>query len=295
MSEVGRKVWSVLELLRWTTGHFAARGIRSARLDAECLLAHALECDRLRLYLEFEKPVEEAERERFRALVRARANERVPVAYLTGVREFWSLSLRVTPDVLIPRPETEALVEAALEIFADPAEGGSVLEVGTGSGAVALALAIERPALGITATDCSVPALKVARENARRLECDQRIRFLEGDLLAPVVGESFDAVVSNPPYLARSTADCLEPELRHEPEHALFGGETGDAVARALICAAPEVLAPGGTLAMEIDPRHRQALAEECAQRGFVVSEPRRDLAGDARVLVARWRAGGRG
>jgi len=293
MSDAEDKVWSVLELLRWTTDHFAARGLRSARLDAEILLAHALDCDRLRLYLEFEKPVEEAERERFRALVRARGNERVPVAYLTGSREFWSLPLRVTPDVLIPRPETEALVEAVLGIFAEPDAIGHVLDVGTGSGAIALALARERPALEITATDCSVAALKVARENARRLECEARIRFLEGDLLAPVRGESFDAIVANPPYLARVEADSLAPELRHEPELALFAGETGDEVARALIRAAPGVLAPGGSLAIEIDPRHRQALADECTRRGFVVAETRHDLAGHARVLVAGWRRKG--
>lgn len=280
-----RKVWSVLELLRWTTDHFAARGIRSARLDAECLLAHALGCDRLRLYLDFEKPVERGERERFRALVRARGTERIPVAYLVGQREFWSLPLRVGPDVLIPRAETEALVETVLGLFADPAAAGSVLDVGTGSGAIALALAHERPALAITATDCSVPALKLARENARQLGYEDRIRFAEGELLGPVAGERFDVIVSNPPYVARAEAETLEPELRHEPELALFGGDTGTEATCELIRAAPHALAPGGVLALEIDPRRRTQLARECERQGLAAAP---DGAGARHVLVAR-------
>ncbi len=281
-----------MELLRWTTKHFADRGIAQPRLDAECLLAAALDCDRLQLYLDFEKPVQAGERARFREWVRARASDRVPVAYLTGLREFWSLPLWVNPDVLIPRPETEGLVEALLQRLA-PDAGARVLDVGTGSGAIALALASERPGLEITASDCSASALKVARENARRLGLDARIRFLEGDLLGPVAGERFDAIVANPPYVGRCEASGLEPELRHEPELALFGGEEGSELARALIRAAPAALAEVGTLAIEIDPRQRGDLETELAGVGFEVEEPRRDLAGRARVLVANWQTEG--
>jgi release factor glutamine methyltransferase len=151
------RTWTLLELLRWTTEHFQRRGIETPRLDAECLLAHALGMDRLRLYLEFEKPVLAEERARFRELVRRRADERVPVALLTGRREFWSLLLRVTPDVLVPRPETETLVEVALGLLPDSESEARILDLGTGSGAIALALArwVWRTACGSSAATAS--------------------------------------------------------------------------------------------------------------------------------------------
>ena len=200
MGEV--RTWTVLDLLRWTTEHFRSRGIESARLDAECLLAHALGTERLQLYLEFDKPVPPRERGRFRELVKRRADERVPVALLTGRREFWSLPLRVTPDVLVPRPETETLVEVALRLLPDRESEARILDVGTGCGAIALALAKERPKARITATDISEAALAVAGENAAELGFENRIRFLVGDGFEPVRGERFDLVASNPPYLS---------------------------------------------------------------------------------------------
>src|SRR5262245_36077826 len=166
MSAAAARTWTVLELLRWTQGHFASRGIDSARLDAECLLAHALASDRLRLYLDFEKPVEAEERARFRELVRRRADERIPVAQLTGRKEFWSLSFEVTPDVLVPRPETETLVAWALDALRERGREWRVLDVGTGSGALAVALARELPKARIVASDVSEAALAVARRNA---------------------------------------------------------------------------------------------------------------------------------
>ena len=207
-SERTERVWTVLDLLRWTTDHFASRGIDTPRLDAEVLLAYALECDRLRLYVEYEKPVEEPERARFRALVQRRADERIPVALLTGTREFWSLSFEVTPDVLVPRPETETLVTAALERLPDAEAELRVLDVGTGSGAVALALATERPKARVVATDLSAAALAVAGRNAERLGLADRVAFAEGDLFEPLAGERFDLVISNPPTsaAARPTA-----------------------------------------------------------------------------------------
>jgi release factor glutamine methyltransferase len=178
-----RRVWTVLELLRWTTAHFAERGIESARLDAECLLAHALGKSRLALYLEFDKPLAEDERAGFRELVRRRASERVPVSQLVGRKEFWSLSLRVTPDVLTPRPETETLVAAALAEMGCFGPIPSILDLGTGSGAIALALASELPAARITATDLSQDALKVAQQNAEELGME-RITSCGGGLEA---------------------------------------------------------------------------------------------------------------
>ena len=161
--------WTVLELLRWTTDYFQRQGIESARLDAELLLAHALETERLRLYVDFEKPVLPAERDRFRELVRQRATLRVPVSILLGEREFWSLSFKVTKDVLTPRPDTETLVEAALSKLkgprppgGEPDQGWRILDLGTGSGAIALSLASELPGADITATDLSEAALQIA-------------------------------------------------------------------------------------------------------------------------------------
>jgi release factor glutamine methyltransferase len=283
--------WTVLELLRWTAGHFAARGIESSRLDAECLLAHALGSDRLRLYLDYDKPVEAAERARFRALVRRRADERVPVAQLTGRREFWSLPLRVSPDVLVPRPETETLVAAALELFPDRDAELRLLDLGTGSGAVALALASERPKARVLATDLAPEALRLARQNAEALGLAERIRFAEGDLYAAVAGECFEGIVSNPPYLAESEATGLAPELRHEPRAALFAGADGLAALRRIVAGAPAHLAPGGGLAVEIAPDQAEVVAGACRDAGLVSVAVRRDLAGRARVVTARTRS----
>ena len=161
--------WTVLELLRWTTEYFDKAGIEGARLDAEVLLAHALEIDRLRLYVDYEKPVLAAERDRFRDLVRRRAQDRVPVSLLLGKREFWSLEFTVTSDVLTPRPETETLVEAGLSKIGDLDSTARILDVGTGSGAIALSLASERPQADVTATDLSKAALQIAAKNADHL------------------------------------------------------------------------------------------------------------------------------
>jgi len=283
-----QQTWTVLDLLRWTAQHFAERGIESARLDAECLLAFALDCDRLRLYVDYDKPVGEAERARFRELVKRRAIDRVPVSLLTGRREFWSLPLRVTRDVLAPRPETETLVAAALARGPADERPFSVLDVGTGSGAVALAIAHERPSARVTGTDVSAAALAVARDNAASLGLASRLRWLEGSLFEPVAGERFDLVVSNPPYVARRDAASLAPELAHEPEIALFGGEDGCEVLRALAAGARDALAPGGALALEVDPRQAAAVAGWLAGAGLLEICVLRDAAKRQRVVAAR-------
>jgi release factor glutamine methyltransferase len=290
-SAAAQKSWTVLDLLRWTTQHFSERGIETPRLDAECLLAFALGCDRLRLYVDYDKPVEDAERARFRELVRERAGERVPVALLTGQREFWSLALRVTRDVLVPRPDTETLVAAALDCFPDRDAGIAVLDVGTGSGAVALAIASERPKARVTATDVSPAALAVARENATALQLDDRVRTLEGSLFEPVSGESFDLVVSNPPYVAERDRATLPPELRHEPESALFAGVDGTDVLRAFVAQVGEVIAPGGAVLVELDPCQAELVSGWFREGGFVEIGAHRDAAGRQRVVSAR-RAG---
>lgn len=288
------RVWTVLELLRFTTEHFAKAGIDSPRLDAEVLLAFALGVERLQLYLEFDKPVLAAERAGFRELVRRRAGERVPVAHLTGTKEFWSLPLRVTPQVLVPRPETETLVEAALLRVPSEEHELRALELGTGSGAVALALLVERKRARVTATDVSPEALELTARNAERLGLADRIRLLEGDLFEPVAGERFDLVVSNPPYLAQGEASALAPELAHEPEQALFSGPSGLEVLDRLVAAAPEALEPGGWLALETAPDQAERVRKACESRGLVEAAVVRDLGGRPRVVVARRaRAGG--
>jgi len=284
--------WTIIELLRWTKDHFEAKGLETPRLDAELLLAHALGCDRLRLYIEFEKPVTPEERARFRALVRRRAEERVPVAYLTGVREFWSLALAVTPDVLIPRPDTETLIDAVLSRVLGRDGELSVLDLGTGSGAIALALASELPAAQLTATDLSTAALAVARKNAEALGLEGRVRFLAGDGFAPVAGERFDAIVSNPPYVAEADAAGLAAELRHEPALALFAPGDGTALLRRIAAEAGAHLRPGGLLAVELAPAQARAVRECLLAAGLGEIAEHRDLAGRVRALSAFRRGG---
>jgi len=282
------KTWTILELLRWTTEHFASRGIETARLDAECLLAHVLGVDRLRLYVDFDAPVGASDRTAYRALVRRRANERVPVAQLVGEKEFWSLPLKVTRDVLIPRPDTETLVTAALDLLPDREAEVSVLDVGTGTGAVALAIAVERPRAHLVATDISQAALDIARENADVHGVGDRIRWALGSLFQPVAGQRFDLVVSNPPYVAESQRHELPPECAHEPEEALFSGKDGTAVLVELIAQVKEMLVPGGGAAVESAPAQAPRVADWCREAGLTDVKTHRDLGRLARVVSAR-------
>ena len=255
-----------------------AAGVDTPRLDAEVLLAHALGIERLALLLDTEAPVRGAAVRTFQDAVRRRSVGREPVAYITGVKGFRHLDLRVDPRVLIPRPETETLVEAALGL----AQSARVVDVGTGSGAVALALKDERPDLAVTATDASEDALAVARDNAARLGLD--VRFVHGDLLEGV-GE-LDAVVSNPPYVEVGAE--LAPEIaRHEPAQALYAGLDGLEVVRRLVAQAGE----RGAVFLAVEVGAGQALAvEELARAaGFDRTERRADLAGIERVVTA-WR-----
>jgi release factor glutamine methyltransferase len=290
---LSERSWTVLELLKWTADYFKQKGIDSARLDAEILLAFALGTDRLRLYLDFEKPILADERARFRELVKRRADERVPVAYLTGVREFWSLPLAVTPDVLVPRPETETLVEAVLAELPDVEAELTAFDLGTGSGAIALALAKERPKLRVVAGDVSPAALAVAERNAQALGLADRVRFAEGDGFAPVAEQRFHVIVSNPPYLADVEASALAPELAHEPRGALFAGADGAAFLRRIVAEAPEYLRPGGLIALELAPAQADDVTECMKRCGFEGPRLHRDLGGRPRAITARSRERG--
>jgi release factor glutamine methyltransferase len=282
------RTWTVLDLLKWTTEHLNRQGIDTARLDAEILLAHALGMKRLDLYLNYEKPISQDERSVFRELVNRRAKQRVPVSQLLGEREFWSMRFLVNSDVLTPRPETEVLVSAALDAMPDLERAYRVLDLGTGSGAIALAIANERPAAQLTASDVSISALKVARTNADQLQLKDRVRFVEGSLFAALPGEIFDLVIANPPYIARSERAVLPPELSHEPEEALFGGEDGYAVIRPLVAQVGTALIEGGLFLVELDPRQTGTVVGWCREAGLAAVSVLHDLAGHARAVSAR-------
>jgi release factor glutamine methyltransferase len=288
MSDGAREVWTLLKVLTWTHGHFAGRGLATPRLDAELLLAHVLGCDRVRLYTHFDQPLEAEELARYRELIRRRLQGE-PVAYLVGKKEFRSLSLTVDARVLVPRPDTEILVEEALRLVpADTAGTVRVVDVGTGSGAIALALKAARPALEVIGVDRSPDALEVARENATRLGLD--VALEESDLLAAVADRApLGLVVSNPPYIPTGELDGLQAEVQKEPRAALDGGPDGLAVIRRLVAEAAPLLAPGGALALEVGAGQADAVAALVADDGRYGPATRaRDLGGVERVVVAR-------
>ena len=281
--------WTVRDVLEWTASHFADKGIPSARLDADVLLAHALHVDRLYLYLNLDRPLLKVERDRYRELVSRRA-KREPVALITGTREFWSLPLRIAPGVLIPRPETETLVQAVLEEIRGTDEP-RVLEVGTGSGAVSIAVAKEVTAVDIVATDLDPKALEVARSNAADLGVNSSIRFLASNLLSEIQdSESFDVICSNPPYIPTGVLETLEPEIVcFEPRLALDGGVDGLDVIRELASSAKDFLEDSGALILEFGDDQRDAVRELLASRGrFGRISFLEDLSGKPRVAVAK-------
>lgn len=317
--------WTVLRLLSWTTDFFRQRGSDSPRLDAEVLLAHSLGCSRIELYTAFGSEPSGPQRQTFRELVRRRG-EGVPVAYLVGHREFYSLRFSVTPAVLIPRPETEHLVTLALDHAKSLAPANStrttsstaekpvpdnavaegppptptlrplkIADVGTGSGAIAVALAKHLPAVypggcHITAIDLSPDALDVARGNARDHGVDPQIEFVQGDLLDKLAaGSDFDMILSNPPYVSRAEYGDLDPTVRdHEPKMALLAGERGTEIIARLIDQAASRLLPGGLLAIELSPMIAKDCAVLIAGNGHF-HEPKliRDLGGNQRIVTA--------
>ncbi len=282
-------VWTVGRLLTWTTDWLGARGSDAPRLDAEVLLAHVRGCPRIALYTAFDTPVADAERARFRELVKRRG-EGEPVAYLVGSREFFSLAFGVTKDVLIPRPETEGLVVRSLDLVKSAA-APRIADVGTGSGAIAVTLAKQLPRATLVATDIAPAALAVAQANAERHGVAERITFVECDLLAdPQAAGPWDVIVSNPPYVREDEYPALPRDVRdHEPKTALVAGPTGVEIVTRLAAEAAERLAPGGWLLVEIGPS-TAAAAESAlaAQPGLVPGPTLKDLAGLPRIVQAR-------
>jgi release factor glutamine methyltransferase len=287
--------WTIIKLLGWTTSYFASRAIENPRAGAEILLAHVLNLQRVDLYLRYDQPLIQSELERYKALIRRRVR-REPVAYITGCREFWSMNLTVSGDVLIPRPETECLVEQALAELAaeDTAEPLHILELGTGSGAIILALASSLRRSVCFASDISERSVRVARENARRHGLDGRVHFFCGDWSRPLrVNGIFDLIVSNPPYIPTGQIKTLEPEIHlYEPLRALDGGGDGLAGLRRLITQAHRFLRPAGRLLLEIGHDQKAAVRQIAATAGQY-EEPlfTKDYAGCNRVVKMRKKA----
>ena len=280
-----QRSWKLLDILEETSRFFEAKDLENPRLQAELLLAAVLDVKRLDLYLQFERPLHTKEVDTYRDYVRQRL-QRVPVQYIVGVAAFRHLELSVTPDVLIPRPETEVLVDVALEHL--PA-GGRALDLCCGSGAIALALKQEAAEVEVVATDISEAALAVARANGER--CALVVEWLCGDLFAPLEGAVlFDIIASNPPYVRHGDLAGLEPEVRdHEPELALDGGEDGLDCYRRIAWAAPDFIRPGGHLLLEVGDGQSAEVESLLAEVGrFAEVQTRPDLNEVPRVVVAR-------
>lgn len=275
-------------VLASTTAFLKQKGLESARLEAELLLASALGVDRLHLYLDHERPLTPEETQRYKELIAQRLSGR-PLAYILGKKSFLNWDFMVTPEVLIPRPETELLVEKAVEAAGRRVDSGSLLELGTGSGAVAVSLAHYLPEYRIEATDISEEAVKVAGENAKRLGVAGRITFYTGDLYSALPDgkkHTYRGIVSNPPYIPTAIIPTLSREVRAEPVIALDGGDDGLDFYRRIFSQAKEFLAPGGFLALEHGAGQFPPLKELALLSGFIKVSSYKDVAGYDRVII---------
>ncbi|HLS90017.1 MAG TPA: peptide chain release factor N(5)-glutamine methyltransferase [Limnochordia bacterium] len=280
---------TLMEYLQLASGHLKACGIPTHRLDAEVLLAHILNLERIQLYIQHDRPLTTAEVDAYRRAIARRAH-REPVAYITGKREFFSIELLVDRRCLIPRPETEILVETALEEirrrFPEKPEL-KVADIGTGSGAIAISVAKHEPRARVTAVDIDRDALDVAVANVRRTGVADRVTLKVGELLTPLGGELYDAILSNPPYISEEEWRHLAPDVRdYEPRRALVGGEDGLAVIRQLIQEAKRNLAPGGFLALEIGASQGDQVVALAQASGYAKTRLVQDLAGLDRVVI---------
>jgi release factor glutamine methyltransferase len=284
-SGTNAEVWSIRRVLAWAAEDLKRRGNEGARLDVELLLGRVLGLDRIGLIMQSERVLAPSELTTFKELFkRRRAGE--PVAYLLGEREFYGILLRVDARVLIPRPDSERLVEVALERTRQRSMSGAALDLCTGSGCVAIAFARQRPTWSVTASDISPEALEVARGNAHRTGAVRNLRLLQGSLFAPVSGERFDLISANPPYIAAGEIAGLPVDVRDfEPRLALDGGADGLVFVREIAALAPAHLKPRGLLALEIGADQGAAALAILRERGYAEVELARDLGGRDRVV----------
>ncbi len=281
--------WTIRDVLEWTSSHFRDKGIDTPRLDAEVLLAHALGTDRVYLYMNLDRPLSQEERKQFREHV-IRRGAREPVALITGVKEFWSIPFIVAPGILIPRPDTEILVQAVLDEVQD-IDNPQILEVGTGTGAVAVSLATENPSVHILATDTDATALRIAHRNAEAAGVSQSVTFAMSDLFATVDrAQKFHVICSNPPYVPTRDIGGLQPEIKdYEPVRALDGGRDGLDIIRRMAGQAKDYLLPGGALILEFGDGQEQAVETILSTQGGLRDiRFHEDLAGKPRVAQGR-------
>jgi release factor glutamine methyltransferase len=280
--------WTVQRVIQWTTEHFQKKGLDNPRLEAEVLLAYLLGMDRMGLYLNYDRPLKEEERTAYREMIQRRTAKE-PLAYIVGTKEFWSLSFAVSPECLIPRPETEHLVEEAVRIGKGLKPPLRVLEIGQGCGAIAIALATELGEAEIVATDISVGACSLAQANAERHGVGGRIRFVLGDLF-PRGEKPFGLICSNPPYIPTTEVLALASEVRdYEPLTALDGGEDGLRFFREIAAGVSPFLVPGGWLLLEMGQGQAPQVATILQEQGFQQIDLIPDLAGVKRVIKAQW------
>jgi len=284
---------TLAEAILEASNRLSAAGITNARLDAEVLLAHIIKKDRVWLITHRDEVLDDEQQRAFAEVIRRRTG-REPLQHIIGSQEFWGLEFTVTPDVLIPRPETEHIIEAALAIVQDRNSPVRIIDLCTGSGCIAVSLAKELAAARIIATDASEKALAVARENSRRHGVAERIRFLQGDLFRPLeeldLRGQVDILVSNPPYVLAGNLSTLQPEVRdYEPQMALIAGPEGTEIAIRIIRTAPEYLKQNGALIMEMGMGQSEALMRAvAATSAYAGPDILKDLAGINRVIVAR-------
>lgn len=283
---MAEEIWTIGKILKWTEEYFAKAGLDTPRLDAEVLLCHVLHKERIHLYVHFDQPLSKEELAQFKAYIKERVQHK-PVAYIVGYKDFMGLEFKVTADTLIPRPDTEILVEAVISRLKTGDDTGIIADIGTGTGAICLSLLNYLTSLRAVTVDISTKALAVAKENAQRLGLADRIEFYQGDLLEPIKDGKFTAIVSNPPYIPEGDIAALAADVKdYEPISALVAGPDGLDCYRRLVAEAGALLRAGGFLAMEIGINQREPLEQLAQGMGWGKVEVIKDLAGIDRVLI---------
>lgn len=284
---MAEEIWTIGKILKWTEEYFAKAGIDTPRLDGEVLLCHVLNKERIHLYVHFDQPLNPSELAQYKEYIRQRVRHK-PVAYIVGHKDFMGLDFKVTEDTLIPRPDTEILVEAVISRLKTTGDnGGTIADIGTGTGAICLSLLNYLSSLKAVTVDISEKALEVARDNAQRLGLSDRIEFFQGDLLEPIKNRKFIAIVSNPPYIPEGDIAGLEPDVKDfEPVSSLAAGADGLDCYRRLVAEAGELLEDGGFLAMEIGINQAEPLRKLGQEHGWGRCEIIKDLAGIDRVVI---------